>query len=82
MYIGGFLSSLCLKKINHWLGRKITFIIGALIGICGCIWIKFGYGSEEEYKGRDISFSFVQKKDLLFDKLNLRHRKNYNLRLY
>ena len=73
MYIGGFLSSLCLKKINHWLGRKITYIIGALIGICGCIWIKFGYGSEEEYKGRIISFSFVQKKDLQFDGSNLLH---------
>ena len=55
MYICGFLSSTCLKKINHWLGRKITYIIGAIIGICGCIWMKFGCSSDDEYT-KDIVY--------------------------
>ena len=54
MYISGFLSSLCLKKINNWLGRKITYIVGAFIGICGCIWIKFGCDSDQEYTKDDV----------------------------
>ena len=31
-----------MKNINDFLGRKITLIIGAVIGLTGCIWIQFG----------------------------------------
>ena len=31
-----------MKNVNEFFGRKITLIIGALIGLIGCIWIQFG----------------------------------------
>ena len=50
MFLSGFFTSLCMKKTNHLLGRKITYIIGASIGIAGCIWIRLGFNDDENTK--------------------------------
>jgi len=42
MFLFGFATSTCMKYINRRVGRKATFIIGCLIGIAGCGWIRFG----------------------------------------
>lgn len=44
MYLSGFLTAVAMKPVNKCLGRKVTYIIGALIGISGCLWIWFGSG--------------------------------------
>ena len=35
MFLSGFVTSFTIKKTNHLLGRKITYIIGALTSIAG-----------------------------------------------
>ena len=35
MFLSGFVTSFTIKKTNHLLGRKITYIIGALTGLAG-----------------------------------------------
>ncbi|XP_072396360.1 major facilitator superfamily domain-containing protein 12-like isoform X2 [Diabrotica undecimpunctata] len=44
MFIGSFVASLFIEWINRHLGRKLTYILGTIFGLVGCIWIKFGYG--------------------------------------
>ena len=48
MFLSGFVTSLTMKKTNHFLGRKLTYIFGALIGIVGCLWIAFGCEPSDE----------------------------------
>ncbi|CAH1102180.1 unnamed protein product [Psylliodes chrysocephalus] len=50
MFIGSFLASLVIEKINRFLRRKMTFALGALFGVIASIWIKFGGGENyQEY---------------------------------
>ena len=42
LFVSSFLTSFTMKNINEFLGRKITLMIGAVIGLIGCIWIQFG----------------------------------------
>lgn len=44
MYVSGFLSSFFMKALNKHAGRKITYALGALLGLGGCVWINFGEG--------------------------------------
>ncbi|CAL4175681.1 unnamed protein product, partial [Meganyctiphanes norvegica] len=44
MYSSGFLTAIAMKPVNKHLGRKVTYIIGALIGFAGCVWVWFGDG--------------------------------------
>lgn len=46
MYVGSFVTSTSIERINRFCGRKITYTFGAILGIAGCIWIKFGEGNE------------------------------------
>lgn len=45
MYLAGFVGSLVMKQVNKKIGRKGTFGLGCLVGLCGCLWIWFGKGS-------------------------------------
>ncbi|CAG0885045.1 unnamed protein product [Darwinula stevensoni] len=42
MFIIGFLSSFGMKKLNQMAGRKITYALGAALGIGACIWVQLG----------------------------------------
>ena len=42
LFVSSFLTSFAMKNINEFFGRKITLIMGAVIGLTGCIWIQFG----------------------------------------
>lgn len=46
MFIGSFFTSLPLEKINRYFGRRITFILGAFLGLTACFWIHLGEGHE------------------------------------
>jgi len=42
MFISAFVTSFAMDKVNSYFGRKTTSIIGATIGVLGCIWLHFG----------------------------------------
>ncbi|XP_067003209.2 major facilitator superfamily domain-containing protein 12 [Anabrus simplex] len=44
MFISSFVMSLTIKILNKKFGRKVTYVLGALLGITACIWVKFGSG--------------------------------------
>lgn len=46
MFIGSFCTSLSLEKINRYFGRRLTFILGSLLGLIACMWIQFGGGND------------------------------------
>lgn len=46
MFIGSFCTSLPLEKINRCFGRRITFILGALLGLIACISVRFADGND------------------------------------
>ena len=54
MFLFGFATSTCMKYINRRVGRKVTFILGCLIGIAGCIWIRFGCGIDDSFTKYEI----------------------------
>ncbi|CAL7946225.1 unnamed protein product [Xylocopa violacea] len=41
MYLSSFVTSLIIEKLNTKLGRKISYCVGVVLGICACIWIQF-----------------------------------------
>ncbi|XP_046403114.1 major facilitator superfamily domain-containing protein 12-like [Ischnura elegans] len=52
MFLSSFVFSFVIKYLNkHW-GRKISFILGCLVGIAPCIWVWFGEG--ERYNTYEI----------------------------
>lgn len=44
MYIASFIAAIPVGMITKHVGRKVTYILGAVLGIVGCIWIHWGYG--------------------------------------
>ena len=42
MYISGFVASLVLERTKFIVGRKISFPIGCILGMTGCLWIYLG----------------------------------------
>ncbi|XP_017765977.1 PREDICTED: major facilitator superfamily domain-containing protein 12-like [Eufriesea mexicana] len=42
MYLGSFIMSLIIERLNTKLGRKISYCFGVVLGVCACIWIRFG----------------------------------------
>ncbi|ROT82189.1 putative MFS-type transporter C19orf28 [Penaeus vannamei] len=44
MYVSGFLTTMILKALNKFIGRKASFILGTLIGGAACIGIWLGEG--------------------------------------
>ena len=56
MFLSGHVTSLTMKKTNQFLGRKLTYIIGALIGIVGCLWVAFGCEPSDEITKVSVYF--------------------------
>ncbi|KAL1491554.1 hypothetical protein ABEB36_012133 [Hypothenemus hampei] len=46
MYIASFVASFPVGPITKLIGRKITYIIGTVFGLVGCIWIHVGHGHD------------------------------------
>ncbi|RXG67728.1 Heat shock 70 kDa protein 1, partial [Armadillidium vulgare] len=44
MYVAGFTTTTVMKPVNRIAGRKITFLIGCVIGAGGVVWVFFGQG--------------------------------------
>ncbi|KAH0546158.1 major facilitator superfamily domain-containing protein 12-like [Cotesia glomerata] len=44
MYLSSFKVSLIIEKINTKFGRKNSYALGVLMGICACVWIWFDQG--------------------------------------
>ncbi|XP_076658283.1 major facilitator superfamily domain-containing protein 12 [Halictus rubicundus] len=44
MFLSSLVMSLIIEKLNTRLGRKISFCLGVLLGVCACIWIRCGTG--------------------------------------
>ncbi|KAJ8951322.1 hypothetical protein NQ318_008226 [Aromia moschata] len=42
MFIGSFVTSLFIEKMTRCCGRKVTYSVGAAVGIAACVWVKFG----------------------------------------
>nr|CAH7727472.1 unnamed protein product [Callosobruchus chinensis] len=42
MFVGSLVTSLFIEKINRCCGRKLTYTLGALLGIVACVWIRIG----------------------------------------
>lgn len=47
LFVSSFLTSFAMKSVNEFLGKNITLIIGALIGLIGCIWVQFGCSMDD-----------------------------------
>lgn len=54
MYISGLGTSIAMKWVNRVVGRKLTFILGCLVGVMGCIWIKVGCQMNSDGTGFEI----------------------------
>ncbi|XP_011494266.1 PREDICTED: major facilitator superfamily domain-containing protein 12-like isoform X2 [Ceratosolen solmsi marchali] len=46
LYLSSFKASLIIHYLNSKLGRKVSYLIGASMGISACIWIWFGKGDQ------------------------------------
>ncbi|CAG9770409.1 unnamed protein product [Ceutorhynchus assimilis] len=44
MYLGSLITSFSIGYINKTLGRKLTYIFGAIIGLAACLFIHWGQG--------------------------------------
>lgn len=42
MYVGSFITSMFIEKINRFCGRKVTYTLGAALGVAACVLIRFG----------------------------------------
>ena len=47
LFISSFLTSFAMKAVSEFMGKKITLIIGAVIGLIGCIWVQFGCSMDD-----------------------------------
>lgn len=48
IYIASFIASFPVGPIAKLVGRKITYILGVILGLAGCLWIQWGKG--DDYK--------------------------------
>ncbi|KAK3876009.1 hypothetical protein Pcinc_019151 [Petrolisthes cinctipes] len=44
MYTSGFLTTMLIKPLNKKMGRKASFLLGAILGCSGCVWLYLGNG--------------------------------------
>ncbi|KAK9889427.1 hypothetical protein WA026_004697 [Henosepilachna vigintioctopunctata] len=45
MFIGSFIMSIGIEKLNRIFGRKLAYMIGVSLGIFACVWIQIGRGT-------------------------------------
>uniref|UniRef100_A0A4W3GEB8 Major facilitator superfamily domain containing 12a n=1 Tax=Callorhinchus milii TaxID=7868 RepID=A0A4W3GEB8_CALMI len=41
MYVSGFLSSFCMKPVNQWVGRNMTYFLGLVLILAFAYWVCF-----------------------------------------
>eukprot|EP00095_Tigriopus_kingsejongensis_P012345 snap_masked-scaffold198_size266703-processed-gene-0.15 protein:Tk12345 transcript:snap_masked-scaffold198_size266703-processed-gene-0.15-mRNA-1 annotation:"mfs-type transporter c19orf28" len=54
MYVVGLCTSISMKWVNRVMGRRLTFILGGLIGFAGCGWIKLGCHMDTSFTDYEI----------------------------
>lgn len=59
MFVSGFLSSFFMKFLNRVAGRKITFLLGALVGLGACVWLYFGKNDSYRFRELYVVASFL-----------------------
>ena len=47
MFSTGFLSSMMMKPLNRRAGRKVSYLLAAVLGLVTAIWVYFGYTEDE-----------------------------------
>ena len=45
-----------MEKVNERFGRKITVVIGAIVGLVGCLWLRYGCAPGDPYVQYHIFF--------------------------
>lgn len=45
MFISSFVMSLVIERLNTKLGRKISYLLGVILAISACLWIRLGEGN-------------------------------------
>lgn len=44
MYIGSLIMSFLVARTDRLLGRSLTYVIGATLGLGACTWLRLGHG--------------------------------------
>ena len=57
-----------MEKVNERLGRKITAVIGAIVGLVGCLWLRYGCAPGDPYVQYHIFFVAILLGKLFFSK--------------
>uniref|UniRef100_A0A1Y1LD93 Major facilitator superfamily (MFS) profile domain-containing protein n=1 Tax=Photinus pyralis TaxID=7054 RepID=A0A1Y1LD93_PHOPY len=52
MYIGSFVTSMCIEKLNRSFGRRFAYVIGSALSLVACCWI--GVRSGPQYTDYEI----------------------------
>ena len=55
-----------MEKVNERLGRKITAVIGAIVGLVGCLWLRYGCAPGDPYVQYHIFFVAILLGKLFF----------------
>ncbi|XP_044764974.1 major facilitator superfamily domain-containing protein 12-like [Coccinella septempunctata] len=51
IFIGSFIMSIGIEKLNRIFGRKLAYIVGVVMGVAACLWIQFDAGPFYFYYG-------------------------------
>ena len=70
MYLSSFKASITIQYLNSKLGRKVSYLIGAVMGIGACIWIWCGSNSDQFVRLFIYPVSLLLGVFLYFCKLN------------
>ena len=57
-----------MEKVNERLGRKITAVIGAIVGLVGCLWLRYGCAPGDPYVQYHIFFVAILLGKFCFSK--------------
>ena len=59
-----------MEKVNERFGRKITAVIGAIVGLVGCLWLRYGCAPGDPYVQYHIFFVAILLGKLFFPNLH------------
>ncbi|KAK7605436.1 hypothetical protein V9T40_007294 [Parthenolecanium corni] len=54
MYISSFITSTVVHQLNVHFGRKVTYLVGALIGLLSCLWVHVGRNEDIFFKTYEV----------------------------
>jgi len=66
MFLSAFVTSCVMEKVNERFGRKITAVIGAIVGLVGCLWLRYGCAPGDPYVQYHIFFVAILLGKLFF----------------